>query len=280
MSIPGNTVLFFRKALLLWVLGFIASAWVGLDGINTMLRSPVFLPTGPLTQITHALLYLPGPWVGVVAPVAAFVLVLLCIHDLLRGSRWWTALLIWWLYVNLMHLAWLAGSGGQYLIANLLFWNIFLSLNGSPTGALAKAPAFWIIRMQVVLAYLTTGLHKLTGTHWLDGSAMGIVVTDTAFGPLWLTDVPLLAQLITWAVLLFQLTFTFAVWSRHTRIPWMLFGCIFHLGTALWMDIPDMALAFLMAYTIWLSPAEVDRIRSFHPFKRRSTAKGPLPGAV
>jgi hypothetical protein len=95
-----------------------------------------------------------------------------------------------------------------------------------------------------------------------------------------LADIPLLSQPITWAVLIFQITFPMAVWSERTRVPWMLFGCIFHLGTALWMDIPDMALAFLLAYSIWLSPAEVDRIRSFHPFKRRTTAKGPLPGAV
>jgi hypothetical protein len=279
MSIPQNTVLLFRKALLLWVLGFVATAWVGLDGVHTMLRSPVFLPTGPLTSITHTVLYYLKPWVVVVSPIAAFILVLLCIHDLLRGTRWWTALLIWWLYINLMHLAWLAGSGGQYLIANLLFWNISLSLNGSRFGALAKASAFWIIRMQVLLAYLATGLHKLTGTHWLDGTAMGIVASDPAFGPLWLADIPLLAQFISWAVLLFQLTFPFAVWSRHTRITWMLFGCIFHLGTALWMDIPDMALAFLMAYSIWLSPAEVDRIRSFHPFKHPSATRGPLSEA-
>jgi hypothetical protein len=172
-----------------------------------------------------------------------------------------------------MSLAFMASSGGQQLISNLLFWNIFLSLNGSRFGALAKASAFWIIRMQILLAYLATGLHKLTGTHWPDGTAMGIVATDTAFGPSWLGDMPLLAQLITWAVLLFQLTFPIAVWSGHTRILWMLFGCIFHLGTALWMDIPDMALAFIVAYTIWLSPDDVERLRAYYPFKR----KGPMP---
>jgi len=273
MSIPHNTVRLFGKALLLWVLGFTVSAWVGLDGFNTMLGSPAFLPRGSFTLVTHTLLHLPAAWVGICAPIVALILVLLCVHDLLRVSRWWTALLIWWSYINLMHVAWLAGSGGQHLISNLLFWNILLSLNASPNAVWPRLSAFWIIRSQVLLAYLVTGLHKLGGTHWVDGTAMGIVATDAAFGPSWMAEVPLFAALVTWAVLLFQLTFPIAVWWPRTRIVWMLFGTVFHLGTALWMDIPEMAFAFLVGYTIWLSQTQVERLRSWRPFKQqRSTA--------
>jgi hypothetical protein len=276
MSIPQNTVLLFRKALLLWLLGFTVSAWLGLDDINTMLGSPAFRPPGPFTLVTHTLLYLPATWIGICAPIVALVLVLLCVHDLLRGSRWWTALLMWWSYINLIHVAWLAGSGGQHLISNLLLWNILLSLNASPKAMWARASAFWIIRLQVLMAYLATGLHKLTGTHWVDGTAMGIVATDAAFGPAWMAELPLFAAIVTWAVLLFQFTFPIAVWWSRTRRPWMLFGALFHLGTALWMDIPEMAFAFLVAYTIWLHPNDVERLRSWLPFKRsRTTASGP-----
>ena len=290
MSIPQNTILLFRKALLLWVLGYTASAWVGLDAINTMLHSPVFLPPGPLTPITHAFLFAAGSWLGILAPLAALLLILLCVHDLLRGSRWWTALLIWLLYINLMHVAWLAGSGGQQLMANLLFWNIFLGCSPRSIGCDEQGPslsrrvalvysvlapaAFWIIRLQLLLAYLATGLHKLTGTHWLDGTAMGIVATDPAFGPLWIANFPLLAKLTTWAVLLFQFTFPISVWWGRPRILWMVFGIVFHLGTALWMDIPEMGLAFIAAYTIWLSPDQVDRLRALYLFKRRSVENG------
>lgn len=273
MSIPRTTILLFRKALLVWVLGFVASAWLGPHDATTMLRSSVFLPAGPLTPLTHALLYLPGSWVGICAPVAAFILVLLCIHGLLRGSHWWTALPIWWLYINLMHLAWLAGSGGQHLIANLLFWNILLSLNGPRIGALAKASAFWIIRMQVLLAYLATALHKLSGTHWVDGTAVGIVATDAAFGPLWIVGFPLFAKLTTWAVLLFQLTFPVAVWFSALRLPWMAFGVLFHLATALWMDIPEMGLAFIVSYSIWLSDHDFVRM----PWIERLARAGHSP---
>lgn len=268
MSIPANTVLLFGKGLLLWVLGFTVSAWMGLDGVNTMMGSPAFLPSGPFTLVTHTLLYLPTAWVGICGPMVAFILVLLCIHDLLRGSRWWTAVFIWWSFINLMHVAWLAGSGGQHLISNLLFWNILLSLSASPTNVWPRFSAFWIIRSQVLLAYLVTGLHKLTGTHWVDGTAMGIVATDVAFGPAWIAELPLFAAVVTWAVLLFQLTFPIAVWWPRARTVLMLFGTAFHLGTALWMDIPEMAFAFIVGYTIWLSPAQVEHVLAWRPFRQ------------
>ena len=67
---------------------------------------------------------------------------------------------------------------------------------------------------------------------------------------------PVLAVALTYSVLLFQLTFPFAVWWRRTRVPWMLFGIAFHLGTALWMDIPEMGLAFIVAYASWLDEKE------------------------
>jgi hypothetical protein len=163
---------------------------------------------------------------------------------------------LWWLYVNLMNTAWLAGSGGQQLMANVLFWNILLA--SGKTGL--QQAAFWTIRLQLLLAYLSTGLYKLQGTHWVDGTALGIVATDAAFGPAWIARWPMVPHLITWAVLCFQLTFPLAVWWPRTRLPWMCFGIAFHLGTAIWMDIAEMGLAFIAVYTMWLGEREAAAI--------------------
>lgn len=268
MTIPESTVRLFQKVILIWVAVFTVPAWVGADALNTMLRSPVYLPSGPLTGVTHTLLMLPDTWVGILAPIVAYLLIALCLHGIFRAPRWWTSALIWWAYTNLMNLVWLAGSGGQQLIANLLFWCILLAVRGAASGSLLRASAFWIIRMQLILTYLSTGLHKLQGTHWLDGSALGIVATDPNFGPLWIAGFPLLAKGITWAVLTFQFTFPLAVWWRPTRLPWMLFGIAFHLGTALWMGLADMGLAFIAAYTIWLGPKDLEALRTSIPSKR------------
>lgn len=280
MRIPEATVRLFQKAILLWVAVYTPTAWVGSDALDSMLRSPLYLPSGPLTAFTHTLLLLPSEWTGILASIIAYALIALCLHGLFRGPRWWTMALIWWGYINLMNVAWLAASGGQQLIANLLFWSILLAIPGAAFGSFVRASAFWIIRLQLILTYLATGLYKLQGTHWPDGSALGIVVTDPVFGPLWIAGFPLLAKGITWAVLAFQFTFPLAVWWRPTRLPWMLFGITFHLGTALWMGLPDMAFAFIAAYTIWLDPKDLDCLRAVLSWRGGSTQLGQHPSGA
>ncbi|MBK8227218.1 MAG: hypothetical protein IPK70_08575 [Flavobacteriales bacterium] len=178
--------------------------------------------------------------------------------------------LIWLLYLNVMNTGWLSSSGGQQLMANVLFWCTFLSARDERL----KAIGFWAIRLQLLLAYTATGLHKLTGTHWLDGTAMGIVATDPAYGPAWIASFPVLARLATYAVLLFQLSFPIAAWFRTLRLPWMAFGAAFHLGTAIWMDIPEMGLAFIACYAIWLDDDQAARL----PLLRRFAVEPSVDG--
>jgi hypothetical protein len=212
---------------------------------------------------------------------AVALLILLSIHGMLLKPRWWIALLIWVLYTSLMNRAWLAGSGGQQLMSNLLFWNILLSTStGSMPASLRSflsGTAFWIIRLQVILTYAVTAIHKLTGSLWLDGTAMGVVSSDPSFGPHWIADVPLLAMGLTGAVLLFQLSFPLAVWWTRTRYPWMIAGILFHLGTAWWMGIPEMGLAFIAAYAIWLDDELAGRIMERFPWHTRRAAVKAVP---
>lgn len=284
MSIPYGSIRIFRSSVLVWVIGFVLSAYGSLDALNFMGRSPVYLPPGVFKYATHALAMLPKSLGDVLVLLIVPVLVLLCVHDLVRGSRWWTAFFIWFFYVNLMDRAWLAGSGGQQLIANLLFWNILLPCgSGSDQGtgswrSIIGHSAFWIVRFQLLLAYTATGLHKLTGVHWVDGTALGIVATDPAFGPMWVAEDPSIAALITWAVLLFQITFPLAVWLRSTRYVWLCIGCLFHLSTAVWMDIPEMGMAFIAAYPIWLYSTDSERVLgTIRHFKRRLVHSMPSP---
>ncbi|HRH39712.1 MAG TPA: HTTM domain-containing protein [Flavobacteriales bacterium] len=264
MNVQWNSVRLFQRFVLVWVMGFLLSAYWDVDHINTMLRSPDYLPPGPLKYITHALSILPDGIEAIVVLVLVPVVVLLCIRDIVRAPQWWSSLLIWFGYVNLMNNAWLAGSGGQQLMANLLLWSAVLVAAGSNRAGEwmnehMTVCAFWIMRIQLLVAYAATGTHKLTGAHWLDGSAIGVVSSDAAFGPSWMTEHTTIAQAATWIVLVFQLTFPIAVWWKRLRLFWMGIGIAFHLATALWMDIPEMGLAFIAAYPIWLDDASVLR---------------------
>jgi hypothetical protein len=259
MSSPDASVLLFQRALHGWVLLYLLTALPAMDMLWIEPISPQLPYAGWRFDLVH-------PFGRILSPtVAPWVLVLalgLSLRGLFKPSRWWSALLLWVCFNGLMHLAFMASSGGQQLMANMLFWNIPLSMGRNGGRAVLHGAAFWIIRLQLLLAYMVTGLHKLTGTHWPQGTAMGIVASDPAFGPAWIAGGPALAMAITWAVLLFQLTFPLAMWWRRTRIPWMLAGVVFHLCTAWWMGIPEMGFAFIAAYAIWLSEAEAKGLGS------------------
>lgn len=272
MSIPTASVLLFQRALHGWVLLFLLTALPVMDMLWLEPLSPHLPYAGWRYDLVHPL--------GRILPstAAPWVLVLalgLSLRGLFKPSRWWSALLLWVCFNGLMHLAFMASSGGQQLVANLMLWNILLSVGQgrqAPVAAMARATGFWIIRLQLLLAYVATGLHKLSGMHWPQGTAMGLVATDPAFGPPWIAAMPALSMAITWAVLLFQLTFPLAVWWRRTRVPWMLAGVLFHLGTAWWLGIPEMAFAFLVAYLSWLSGEETQALLQTMRWPRATSA--------
>ena len=266
MNAQWTSVWLFQKMIHLWLLGFLFSALGTAEWLWVYPVSPPLPVPGRLSWVTH---FLSANGTEGLVQLALVMLVLLSIYNLFRPMRWWSALVVWLCYTNLMNLAWMAGSGGQQLMANVLFWNILLSLGReNARSEIASTSAFWIIRIQLILAYFVTGIYKLTGTSWLDGTAVGIAVTDGAFGPEWLAHFSVITMLITWSVLALQFILPVAVWFRRTRVPILLIGATFHLATALFMGIPEMAFAFIAVYAIWLSDAESARVKGAMTLRR------------
>lgn len=239
-----GSIRLFQRLSLLWLTGFLLSGIASAERLWLHPVSPVWLPPGPLRFVTHVL---SGELPSGVVEVALILLFVLSFYQLAKGARPLPMLITWFLYVNLMNRAWMASSGGQQLMGSLLFWSIPLAAKDERWRFLG----LWAIRLQLLLAYTATGLHKLTGHLWLDGTALDVAATDGAYGPAWIAGHRTIVALLTWAVLLFQFTFPLAVWFKATRPWWMAFGILFHLATAFWMDIPEMGLAFVVAYATW-----------------------------
>ena len=261
MTIPWPSVRLFRMTIHLWLVGYLLSALPAAEWLwDSPVSPPLPGPPGPFRFLTQAFMtWLP---VGSALPALA-VLLGLAIYNVFGPSRWWIAFFVWSLFTSLTDLAWLAASGGHQLISNVLFWSIFLPSKEASTGpadgswlqarAVLGVSAFWIIRLQLLLAYGVTGIQKLTGIQWTHGYAMGIVATDVDYGPSFLAGTGFLLPLLTYSILAFQLGFPLAVWWRLTRTVWMLIGVCFHVTTGLCFGILDMGLAFLACYPIWFS---------------------------
>lgn len=276
MSLPWRPIRCFQRTLHLWLFGYLVSAagaaeWLWLQPMAPALPAPS-LYTAPLT---HAF----GSWVPVRAvPYALLLLGLLAARGVFLPQPRWVVLLEWVLFTSATNAAWLASSGGHQLIGNVLFWSVLLPVREPvpwtgervPWGTVVDLVGFWVIRLQLLLAYAVTGVQKLTGDHWPTGHAVGIVATDPDFGPAWLGAVPALAVCINYAVLAFQLTFPLAVWWEPTRRWWMWMGLLFHLSTGLTFGILDMGLAFVCVYPIWMEPSSLQRVLHWRPL---STAR-------
>jgi hypothetical protein len=119
-------------------------------------------------------------------------------------------------------------SGAEDLARLLLIWCLFLPLNRywSIDAALDPQPRerpypalpFVALRLQIVSLYVFSGLFKLAGARWLDGSAVAMVLTDNMFGAtptgLYLADhFPGLLVFVTYATVAFQLALPFLVYS-------------------------------------------------------------------
>lgn len=244
-------------------------AWLALYMLALVLSGEAMWANAPvqLFRPDHGVLRYTTRWeVNLLAPAAlvTICLVIMVISFLqIRRHRWWLGLVVWFLFRIITHRTWLASNGGVQLMENMLIW---CALMGKGTHPFIGTTAFWIARLQLLLAYAAAAAHKFTGTTWLDGSAVMMVANDPGFSLGWLAGRPALCTTITYATLGFMTLFPFAVWWLPSRRVFLVIGVLFHLATAVFMGIPQMGLAFIACYAVWLGDDEaglIDRVRAW-----------------
>ena len=115
----------------------------------------------------------------------------------------------------------------------------------------------WLMRCQVAIVYLSSGLHKFAYPAWRDGSAVHWALNLNAFHRFpWHLPAALapLEALLTWSTLLFELTFWALVLFRRTR-PWaLLAGVGLHAGLFLTLELGPFSLLMIASYICFLEP--------------------------
>jgi hypothetical protein len=270
----ARTIRLFQRAVHVWLFGYTLSCLPMAEWLWDFPVSPPLPVPGSMGWFMNAF----GTWLpaGLAVP-AAGVLLLFAAYGVFREQPRWMAFLTWMLFASLVQRAWLASCGGLLLMNNVLLWMVLLRQR-TPTkaGEFLSQLAFWMIRAQLLFTYIATGVHKLTGTSWLDGTAVGIVSSDPQFGPHALAAWPMLSAALTLSLLAFQFLFPVAVWWRRSRYLAMALGVAFHLGTAVFIGIPQMGAAFIVCYVIWL---DEDVSQRFSALVSSRPVK-PIPAAV
>ena len=194
-----------------------------------------------------------------------FALIIACLFSFFLKKKSIIAFVIFFLYLNLYHRTQSIQNAGGDLLKFQLLYLIFMneSKADSGNGFLAKLShalsnlAFYLSQFQVLLLYIVAAMYKLNGSNWIDGSAIECVLYSDSYSLPFLQDnlgrYHAILPMLTWGVLIFQLTFPILIWFQKVKKITLLIGIVFHLFIAFIMGILDFGILMLLMYLLFCS---------------------------
>ena len=175
------------------------------------------------------------------------------------------AVLLFILTVSFRHRNPLVVNSGDQIASIVCFWLMFADSGYAWSRDAKRAPrsnpwkGTWVLRclqLQLALMYGGSFLQKLTDPDWRSGTAMFYVVANEYLWVFPLTsmlDYPVLYKGLTYATLLFEGLFTFAICRRWTRRLFVALGMMFHLGIFIMLGLPFFSLYAISLLTLFTS---------------------------
>jgi hypothetical protein len=108
-----------------------------------------------------------------------------------------------------------------------------------------------LLALQLTVIYLVNGVYKLAGGDWRDGHIMHDVLCNLGWTRFSYAQLPLpdwSVSLMTWSTLVFELGFPLFFMTRATRLPILVIGAIFHVGTALLLRLGPFPFYMICLY--------------------------------
>jgi hypothetical protein len=144
-------------------------------------------------------------------------------------------------------------------------WSIDARQRGRDGGGAVGASTIWplrLLRYQVALIYVSSGLTKILYPVWRDGTAVYWAINLNAFHRFpWPIPVALepMLWLLTWSTLAFELLFPVLVWFRRTRPAVLLLGIALHLGLLVTLELGPFSWVMMASYVAFLDPKTVQQ---------------------
>jgi hypothetical protein len=142
-------------------------------------------------------------------------------------------------------------------------WSLDARRPGAPQATPVAAWPLWLMRWQVAVVYLSSGLYKLAYPTWRDGTAVHWALNLNAFHRFpWTLPTPLapLEAFLTWSTLLFELSFPLLVSVRRMRSPTLVAGVCLHLGLLAMLELGPFSPLMIASYICYLDPERTARL--------------------
>ncbi len=121
------------------------------------------------------------------------------------------------------------------------------------------------IQIQLCVIYMFSGLEKLKGSSWWEGTAIWEALSFydfTLFDFSFLLSVPLLSGVLVVFTVLFEIYFPVLIWVPKLRKVLLILGLLFHLGIGLSLNIYFFSLIMLSAYILFIPSESLRRFLS------------------
>jgi hypothetical protein len=118
-----------------------------------------------------------------------------------------------------------------------------------------------LAQLHICVVYAYSGLEKARGKGWWTGEALWGILANGIVSPIdmsFMAYAPWLVYLGTYTSVLWEIYFPLAIWVPVLRKPWLLFGIVFHMMTAIMMNLIFFSAIMLSGYLLfWEKPARL-----------------------
>ena len=141
-------------------------------------------------------------------------------------------------------------GGSDYMtIIILTGLSLVAVFNNSPAAALG---CVYYITFHVCRSYFVSGLVKINSKKWRDGTALNSFITAGVYGPADSLSTILncrpIALVLSWAAIIFEVTFPLALFNPTLCLGYLLFGFCFHLSNVYLLGLNRFLFAWVAAY--------------------------------
>ena len=212
-----------------------------------------------INPIVDSVFFLNNHYSVLLAFVFIFSVAACSIIGLLKNSNYISSIILWFLVMNLTSFLYPTLTAGDYLLNQLLFFNIFFipqvskNLLWNDIKTALHNTALLAIKLQVCLAYFLAGYYKVIDDSWTSGEAIYHTFQIPEFSNSLLVSIPYSITLVlTYVTIAYQLSFAFLVWFRPCKIYLFSFGIMQHLLIAFGMGLFQFGMVMIICYILFL----------------------------
>ncbi len=220
----------------------------------------IFLSNKPVNFLIDTAFYLSNNYSVLLSICMISAIGLFSVLELINKSNYFFRFFLWLIILNLTNFLYPTLTGGDYLLNQLLLFNIFMTNKSFKSSIINELStlihnlALIGIKIQICLVYALAAWFKINDANWLNGSAIYDIFqipeySNTVFYslPKWVCTIS------TYLVLIYQLGFSILVWIKPIKKYILALGIFQHLVIAFGMGLFSFGIIMIVCYILFLN---------------------------